>query len=461
MKNNFSINADKTKCPGPEEMMDFMGGGLERAEADAFKKHLESCSTCRILVDDLKATLSELKSLTVDEEVREDLVEKIMQGVAGANSVAGHAESSNSLHVFLRLAAGFIILSVAVLGFGLLWKNSVSDSGIAMKPGSGESVVPDKVVAVRNTLKWLASVQQPSGGWDAVSWGGKSEYSLALNGLALLTFARSGGMMGENIPVIDRSVKYLLGRQAESGLFGVESEGMMYNHGIVSVALLEAYAVTRDQMLKPPISKALAFIRGQQLNTGGWGYVNRPGEFANTPVTLWQLQALILSAKLGWDDRDYSLKRGLRWFSSMIDDGGQLGYERPSHFPEGSATLTAMGAFCMFSASDVWKLSDTGVLLRLQQALNSLKHEEAQADYYGSYFRAAALQSVGKNEQPDGRLVHLQHSLIAMQEHSGGNAGSWSPGDRWGAVGGRIYSTSVAGLTLELASRTFCPAVSF
>ena len=433
--------------------MDFLNGGLEHGEAEDVKKHLKSCSACRILVDDLNATMSELKSLTVDEEVREDLVEKIMQNVTGASSVAGHEERSSSLHMFLRLAAGFIILSVAILGFGLLRQNSTFQSGVVMNPDSGASAVPDKVVAVRNTLKWLASVQKISGEWDAVGWGGKNEYALALNGLALLTFARSGGMMGENTLVVDRSVKYLLGRQKESGLFGVESDGMMYNHGIVSVALLEAYAVTRDQMLKPQISKALAFIRGQQLNTGGWGYVNRPGEIANTPVTLWQLQALILSAKLGWDDKDHSLKRGLRWFSSMIDNGGQLGYERPSHFPEGSATLTAMGAFCMFSALDVGKLSDAGVLLRLQQALNALKHEEAQADYYGSYFRAAALQSLEKNEQPDGRLTHLQHSLIAMQEHSGGYAGSWSPGDRWGSVGGRIYSTSVAGLTLELANR--------
>ncbi len=459
MKNSNSSDIHGTKCPAPELVMDYLTGELDGIAAEVFEKHLTSCTSCRVLIDDMKNVAAELNSLPADKRNREDLVEKIMwkTSVAGA----GHEDGGFPMSMFLRIAASFAVLSLALLGFRVLQQGDVSRSDVAMQTGQDKPAVKDNIVAVRDTLKWLTAVQLPTGGWDASAWGGKSEYSLALNGLALMTFARSGSMAGENIAVIQRSAKYLLNAQKGNGLFGAESEGMMYNHGIVSVALLEAYAVTRDTDLKPSIDRALAFIRMQQLHTGGWGYFNRPGENANTPVTLWQLQALILSTKLGWDDKGYSLKRGVRWFSSMIDSGGQLGYERPSQFPEGSSTLTAMGAFCMFSASDVEKVPDTGVLMRLQKAFDALKHEDAPADYYGGYFRAAAIKTLGGNCQLDERLKKLQYSLIARQEQTGGNAGSWSPGDRWGAVGGRIYSTSVAGLTLELINRNSGAAVPF
>ncbi|OGV69440.1 MAG: hypothetical protein A2283_16470 [Lentisphaerae bacterium RIFOXYA12_FULL_48_11] len=461
MKDNRSFYVDEIKCPGPEQVMDFLGGEMDDVAAEAVKRHLGLCSSCRIMLNDLSATMSELKSLDEEHGAREDLVEKILHAVPDVGSETGLVEHAFSLQVFLRLAAGFIVISIMILGFGLLRSDLSYGPGVAVRSESLESDVSGKSVAVVKTLQWLASVQQSSGDWDAVSWGGKREYSLALNGLALLTFARSGDLTGMNTLVMDRSVKYLLRCQNEAGLFGSENDEMMYNHGIVSVALLEAYAVTRDPKLKASVDKALTFIRGQQLNTGGWGYVNRPGEIANTPVTLWQLQALLLSAKLGWEDKGYSLKRGLRWFSSMVDNGGQLGYERPSHFPEGSTTLTAMGAFCIFSASGVEKVPDTGMLLRLKQALDALKPEDVRTDYYGSYFKAAALKSLQKTGGQDGRLADLQHSLIAMQESSGGNAGSWSPNDRWGGVGGRIYSTAVAGLTLGLISRNTDTTVPF
>jgi len=449
MKNEHKVGFDRSKCLSNEVMMDCLAGELEFHDRQAVLKHVESCPACNALYTDLLATARWLDEARPSQESRDDLVARIMASLP-ADDGDFENEPDAPFSLFLRIAAGFILVSVLLVG---LVKEPGQSTGIAKRgaavPHAEFSTTMDRSIALTDTLKWLAKVQEPSGQWHAASWGGRQEYACGLNGLALMAFVRSGKIAGEYAGVIKRSTEYLMGCQKGTGLFGEESEGMMYNHGIVSVALLEAYAATGNQALKPSIDKALGFIRKQQLATGGWGYVNRPGETANTSVAAWQLHAMILAAKLGWDDSTFSLKKGLLWFGSMIDDGGQLGYDRPGRMQEDNATLTAIGAFCMFSASDVEKMPDGKLLLQLRRSLDSLKNEFAGGDYYRSYFRAAALQA-GKDGQQDRKLLELQNSLLTMQERTGGNAGSWSPNDRWGSVGGRIYSTAVAGLTLGL-----------
>ncbi|MEO1995275.1 MAG: hypothetical protein ABGZ17_08365, partial [Planctomycetaceae bacterium] len=43
--------------------------------------------------------------------------------------------------------------------------------------------------------------------------------------------------------------------------------------------------------------------------------------------------------------------------------------------------------------------------------------------------------------------------LIAEQHTSGAQAGSWDPYGRWGSYGGRIYSTALSTLCLEVYYR--------
>src|SRR5690606_17005073 len=47
----------------------------------------------------------------------------------------------------------------------------------------------------------------------------------------------------------------------------------------------------------------------------------------------------------------------------------------------------------------------------------------------------------------------LRDTLIAEQVTRGANAGSWEPRDPWGQYGGRIYSTALSTLCLEVYYR--------
>lgn len=435
----------KTDCPMPEEIIAYAAG---EAEVDqAIECHLRTCPACREAASEARATCQMLRTNASMPESTPDLSAAILAKIPqGAWKPVAAQEKGNtfSFRLLLRLAATLLAVGGAVAG---LWMSMRRPEGTM--PGVAET----QSTALKSTLLWLASVQDSSGRWDAAGWGGKKDFTLALNGLALLSFVRNPESVKDHAEVIERSARHLVSCQRENGLFGDEVEGMMYNHGIVTVALLEAYATGKQPHLKAPLDRALSFIRKQQTQAGGWGYANRAGDEANTSVAVWQLQALILGGKLGWDDQEQSLRKGIAWLSGMIDDGGQFGYERPRQSPEGAATLTAMGAMCIFTLSESELPGHKAMQRRLRQALVSTSGEETRTDYYRSYFRAAAFKA-GKTGEYDRLLVQLQLSLLLAQEHSGGNAGSWTPGDKWSPVGGRIYSSAVAALTLAMDAKS-------
>jgi hypothetical protein len=69
--------------------------------------------------------------------------------------------------------------------------------------------------------------------------------------------------------------------------------------------------------------------------------------------------------------------------------------------------------------------------------------------YYGTY----ALYQHGGLEW-DTWKVALQTSVMEHQRRDGDAKGSWDPQvDRWGATGGRVYSTALLALTMEVFYR--------
>jgi hypothetical protein len=47
----------------------------------------------------------------------------------------------------------------------------------------------------------------------------------------------------------------------------------------------------------------------------------------------------------------------------------------------------------------------------------------------------------------------LQEALLGSQRFDGRYAGSWDPDGQWGAYGGRVYSTALGALCLEVYYR--------
>ncbi len=327
--------------------------------------------------------------------------------------------------------------------------------GLGLRLGGTRAVDEEEGSPIRRAeglaLTWLAAAQEPGGLWNASRWGGDARYDVGLTGLSLL--ACLGSVRGEErLPeAAEKAVQALLERQSPEGLFGREFFASPYNHGIATVALLEAWGVRSggDAHLREPIDRALRWIRSQQSSAGGWGYLGGAGE-PNTALTFWPLQALLLARGLGFEDLTTSIELGFQWLASVSDRHGRIGYRRPGEFPEGAGVLLASAAFCDALAGGRHRVPEE--LRRLWQdrlRLAASSGGEPDPGYYGELLLVSAASAHGMSP----RLRQGKDALLVRQLRSGGQRGSWDPDDRWGPVGGRIYATAAAAMALQAERR--------
>lgn len=320
--------------------------------------------------------------------------------------------------------------------------------------GSGESEA-----AVELALEWLAAHQKPNGSWSLVHTnkncdvycnhpGSPELYEPAATGLALLAFLGAGYTHkdGKYSEVVNRGVYYLLTIMQESdrgGSFLFNSPQGMYNQGIATFALCEAYQLSHDESLKQPAQRAVTFIVYAQNDQGGWGYLpKRPGDLT---LTGWQTMALKSADAAGLYIPAQCIVRIDQFLDSQADKSKTFyGYGSPAPKNE---TCTAIGLILrMFRG---WQHSDPRVL---DGAVYLERQGISKHDIYRNYYLTLLLFHVG-GRTFDEWNPRMRDSLINSQERSGHAKGSWYFEDKWCEVGGRHYTTAMAAMTLEVYYR--------
>ncbi|HEX5447184.1 MAG TPA: prenyltransferase/squalene oxidase repeat-containing protein, partial [Pirellulales bacterium] len=315
--------------------------------------------------------------------------------------------------------------------------------------------------AVAAALKWFSEHQNGDGSWNfdhrvgpcegrCGDPGEKSKASLAATGMALLPFLGAGQThkQGKYKKQVEGALYYLTANMETTGDMTDHGSGAMYGHGIASIALCEAYAMTHDKQLQAPAQAALNFIADAQDPVGGgWRY--KPRQAGDTSVVGWQIMAL-KSGHLGFLTIDPRTVKGATKFLNAVqaDGGAQYGYDRPG---AGLAT-SAVGLLCRMYLG--WE-HDKPELER--GALILAKHGPTLGNIYYSYY---ATQVLHQFDGPDGPLwkawnTKMRDSLVASQSKKGHETGSWffKPGDSGSSAGGRLYCTSMATMTLEIYYR--------
>ena len=114
--------------------------------------------------------------------------------------------------------------------------------------------------------------------------------------LALLPFLGAGQTHTRGIyqSTVRAGLEWWLVEQKKIGDLRGAGRGTMYAHGIATIALCEAYALTGDEMFRDPAQRAINWIvraqhRSSGRNGGGWRY--EPGPPGDTSVVGWQLMA--------------------------------------------------------------------------------------------------------------------------------------------------------------------------
>ena len=417
-------------------------------ETADFARHLPECVECREEVAAARELIERLRSAPeadLDVELDVDLVDGVLASLP--SDAWAPADAGGNRPVFRWASRALQAAAVLVVGVAL-GLAALRPSEIAVAPSGGARAEQSPVT---RALGWLASAQHADGSWDAEAWGGQENYTPALTGLATLAILAdasspdAASRSPEHVKTVRRAARFLAGAVGRTGRIGPRFDAALYNHGIATVALLETYALTRDESLKGPIARALDYISSEQTASGGWGYAG--GRQVNTAISVWQLNALLLAGRLGWPQTRGATERGLAWLADMVDAEGRAGYDAVGRFPNGPEALTAMAAFSLGAADG----SSGGGGDEGSRVARSLVRAAAERprdlDYYRAFFFEYALHAVkGGASGPGGRSREM---IVESQVKAGPHSGSFEPRDRWSATGGRVYSTAMAALSLQ------------
>ncbi len=326
----------------------------------------------------------------------------------------------------------------------------------------GGSIYTEAAVAAG--LRWLARHQSSDGRWslnrfshagdcDGQCDGEGTESDAAATALALLPFLGAGQTQrqGTYQDAIDRGLKWLLSRQRDDGSL-MDRGGRMYAHGLATIVLCEALAMSEDQSLRPAAQAAIDFIVSAQYDDGGWRYY--PGEEGDTSVVGWQLMALQAGRIAGLDVPKATFRRAGRFLDSVrVGRRSGLFSYQPGRGP--SAAMTAEG---LLSEQYLGWTADNPAL---REGIKRLLAEELPStdrpNIYYWYYGTQVMHHVGGEPWKKWNAA-VRETLLAMQDHEGHRAGSWTPhggaiGDADTREGGRIYMTSLALCTLEVYYR--------
>jgi hypothetical protein len=312
-------------------------------------------------------------------------------------------------------------------------------------------------------LKWLVAHQAPDGHWSLEGYhqhghcnckGFGDPNDIAGTAFGLLPLLGAGETHKDPQAVyrqnVDRALKYLVSRQARDGNFG----GLMYAHGLATIAICEAYGMTSDPALRGPAQRAINFIRAAQHEGGGWRY--NPRDAGDTSVTGWQIMALKSGQMAGLevdDARNPTLKKAVNFLNScMTVDQTGYGYQSPQ---EVSPSMTAVGLLCrLYLGTGPRNVGIQGGVQRLQQSPPA----PANRNIYYDYCATQVLHHVG-GEAWESWNPRIRNLLVQTQDKGTDRKhphqkGSWAPDrDLWGSRGGRMMTTSLSILTLEVYYR--------
>lgn len=315
--------------------------------------------------------------------------------------------------------------------------------------------------AVERALEWLAAHQQPNGGWSLVHDGGTcngrcpnngctDRFDPAATGLSLLAFLGAGYTHrdGKHRETVRRGVYFLqqiIEETPQGSSFLHQSERGMYNHGIAAFAMCEAYQMTDDQELRKSAQGAVDFIVSAQNYQGGWGYLpKQPGDLT---LTGWQIMALKSAYAAGLNVPPSTIIRIDPFLDSQQTASSFFyGYQKPGKSP----TCTSIGLLMR-----LFRGMPNSHPMLLEGATFLSKSTRPASDAYFNYYSTLLLFHIGGPFWEPWNNQMREH-LIYSQEQSGHAAGSWFFEDPYGREGGRLYTTAMCAMTLEVYYR-FAP----
>jgi hypothetical protein len=356
--------------------------------------------------------------------------------------------------------------------------------------GGGKRARGGKAIeqALEAGLEWLKNHQAPNGSWDCDGFNaecgklgsnvctglGYPEHDVGVTGLALLAFLGMGNTtnQGPYQEVVKNGIAWLKSQQdPDSGMIGDRtSREFIYNHAIATLAICENYYFSKSPLHKRVAQQAINFIVENRNPYSAWRYDVPPAGESDTSVTGWMVFALAAAKDAGLKVDEGAFDGALAWFDEVTDtSNGRVGYAQfgsassrvtgvNDHFPkEKGEAMTAVGLLCrVFLKQDPAKEpvmeKHADLLLR---TLPEWDPDGYGCDVYYWYYGTYAMFQMGafKSEYWQKWEKALDGAVIKSQRKDNDEKGSWDAAGPWGHSGGRVYSTALSVLCLEVYFR--------
>ncbi len=345
-----------------------------------------------------------------------------------------------------------------------------SSRGEALRKYGGSA---ESESAVELALKWIVDHQLPDGGWslnhqlgpgtrtspDPGEMASEHPSRNAATALALLPLLGHGQthMTGKYKDNVFEGLKFLLerGRPIGKGISFHEPGGTMYSHGLVSIVLCEAYAMTEDPELGPYAQQAIRYIEHTQEDSGGgWRY--SPKEKGDTSVVGWQVMAMKSAIGSGLEVKPRTIKLTKKFLTQMGNsDIGMFGYmSKPDRKTASLRACTAIGLLCRMylgAEKDSAEIRNGVNLLDEWGSDNEGSHDRVTSMYY-NYYATQVMKQYGGDMWKTWN-TGMRDYLVEQQEREGPATGSWMFDEKYSIAAGRLYATSLACMTLEVYYR--------
>jgi len=330
--------------------------------------------------------------------------------------------------------------------------------------------------AVEAALRWLARHQEADGHWDSgkkYEGGYSGKWDAGVTGLATLAFLGAGYTHKDGGPFQDnmrRAINWMLAQQkAHGGTFyataqSAANDHWTYDHFICTLAMAEAYGMTRDPALAESAQKGVDGVIQCQNPYSGWRYGIKTGD-SDISVSGWAVMAL-KSAKIAGLKVEGTGFQGAGTFIDKITDPrtGRIGYTALNDANSaGAEGCTAIGMVCRefmgAPATDPLLRKQADLVVRKLPDWNKLDKDGAQQFYHWYYGTLAMFQMGGThwdswNKALKDTLVPNQcKGPLPLGSGPEDKDGSWDPKGWVSNYAGRVYSTALGALTLEVYYR--------
>jgi len=310
-------------------------------------------------------------------------------------------------------------------------------------------------------LLWLVRAQEPSGRWSCKRWGGKDDNDVGVTGLAVLAFLGAGYKHtgGRYRTTVTKGIEWLRRHQAADGRFEWRT---FYEQGMATMALTEAFGITRDLHLADPAQRAINYICSVQPEHGGFRYKGAVRESSgDMSVTSWQIMALRSAVCAELDVPMQAIDRSQTFLEKIYREPGGSAYLVGD--ARATPAMTACGMLCrqFIGGFDDEVQAGARWLARYENRMDgpSKGKDRLVGDLYYTYYSVLAMFQFGGDYWTRWNRL-FRDTMVKAQVRKRFNAdkeyvlGSWEPRNHhWGKSGGRVYTTAMATMCLEVYYR--------